>query len=243
MQDSVDMSTIIFALLAAFVLWKLRSVLGARNGAERPPRRETFFSPPETPRPRPGEESNVVRLPGAPEPIAGAPKPPALEPAERWKGLAEPGSKTWAGLDAIAAADPSFEIQPFLDGAKAAYEMIILGFAAGDRATLNNLLAKDVFASFESAISEREKRGEKVETTFVSVDKPKIEDADLIGRSAQITLRFSAGMITATRDKDGTVIDGSADRVSEVNDIWTFAREAGSRDPNWKLVATGGAGV
>jgi predicted lipid-binding transport protein (Tim44 family) len=233
------MSTIVFALLAAFVLWKLRSVLGTRNGEER--RRPSYLDrPAEGARPRPDDGTNVVRLPGSPD--AGQTPSPAPDPAERWKGFAAAGSKTWAGLDAIAAADPSFAAQSFLDGAKAAYEAIITAFAAGDRATLENLLAKDVFASFDQAIAEREKRGEKVETTFVSVDKPSIEEAELNGRTAQMTIRFTAGMITATRDKDGAVIDGSADKVSEVNDLWTFARDVGSRDPNWKLVATG-AGV
>jgi predicted lipid-binding transport protein (Tim44 family) len=241
MNESVDMSTIVFALLAAFVLWKLRSVLGSRNGEER--RRPSYLDQPtEGVRPRNDDGANIVRLPGAPDPHAGQTTSPAADPDERWKAFAASGSKTWAGLDAIAAADPSFAAQPFLDGAKAAYEAIITAFAAGNRAALENLLAKDVFASFDQAIAEREKRGEKVETTFVSVDKPSIEDAELNGRTAQMTIRFTAGMITATRDKDGAVIDGSADKVSEVNDLWTFARDVGSRDPNWKLVATG-AGV
>jgi predicted lipid-binding transport protein (Tim44 family) len=241
MNESVDMSTIIFALLAAFVLWKLRSVLGTRNGEER--RRPSYLDRgPDSARPRTDDGAKIVRLPGAAEPPAGAALAPAPDPAERWKGFAASGSKAWAGLDAIAAADPSFAAQPFLDGAKAAYEAILTAFAAGNRETLESLLAKNVFASFDQAIAEREKRGEKVETTFVSVDKPSIEDAELTGRTAQMTIRFTAGMITATRDKDGAVIDGSADKVSEVNDLWTFARDVGSRDPNWKLVATG-AGV
>lgn len=236
MNESMDMSTIVFALLAAFVLWKLRSVLGTRNGEER--RRSSYLDrAPDGAPPRSDDGANIVRLPGAADPLAD--KAPAPDPAERWKGFAAPDSKTWAGLDAIAAADPSFAAQPFLDGAKAAYEVIITAFAAGNRETLESLLAKDVFASFDQAISEREKRGEKVETTFVSIDKPSIEDAELNGRTAQITIRFTAGMITATRDKDGAVIDGSADKVREVNEIWTFARDVGSRDPNWKLMATG----
>ncbi|WP_244532235.1 Tim44/TimA family putative adaptor protein [Methylocapsa palsarum] len=235
------MSTIVFALLAAFVLWKLRSVLGTRNGEER--RRPSYLDRgPDGARPKADDGANIVRLPGSADALAGKALAPEPDPTERWKGFAAPGSKTWAGLDAIAAADPSFSAQAFLDGAKAAYEAIISAFAASDRETLGNLLAKDVFTSFDQALTEREKRGETVETTFVSVDKPLIEDAELNGRMAQMTLRFTAGMITATRDKDGAVIDGSADKVSEVNDLWTFARDVGSRDPNWRLIATG-AGV
>lgn len=241
MQDSFDLTTIIFALLAAFVVWKLWAILGTRNGVEKPPSNPFLNRAPEAARGRPGETDNVIALPGAVATAVGSrEKAPASE-ADQWKTYAEPGSKAWAGLDAIAAADRSFAVQPFLDGAKAAYEMIVTAFAAGNRAVLQNLLAKDVFDSFAAALAEREKRGEKVETTFVAIDKPEIEDAELRGRSAEITLRFAAQMITATRDKTGAVIEGSADKVIEIHDIWTFARDVGSRDPNWKLISTGPA--
>jgi predicted lipid-binding transport protein (Tim44 family) len=235
MQDSFDMTTIIFALLAAFVVWKLRSILGTRNGEEKPP--SNPFANRGT-RARAGDaEGKVITLPGAAAPNAA--RAAFVDQAERWKGFAEPGSKTWTGLDAIAAADPSFAIQPFIDGAKAAYEMIVTAFAAGNREVLENLLAKDVYDSFATALAEREKRGEKVETTFVSIDKALVDDAAMRNGSAQITLRFSVELITATRDESGSVIDGSPERVSEINDVWTFARDVGSRDPNWKIIATG----
>ncbi|MGI8568971.1 MAG: Tim44/TimA family putative adaptor protein [Methylocella sp.] len=241
MQNSFDMTTIVFAVLAAFVVWKLRSVLGTRNGAEKPPRnpfasREPgrFFGG------RRGDAGNgdpanrVIPLPGSAEP------PVATAPAkdDRWKPNAEPGSKAWAGLDAIAAADPAFAIKPFADGAKSAYEMIVTAFAEGNREVLRNLLAPEVFESFAAALAEREKRGEKVTTTFVSIDKVMIDDAGLNRRTAEIKIHFTSEMITATRDQGGTVIDGSPDKVVQIDDIWTFARDTGSRDPNWKLSAT-----
>jgi predicted lipid-binding transport protein (Tim44 family) len=240
MQNSFDMTTIVFALLAAFVVWKLRSVLGTRNGAEKPPT-NPFATP--TPRvsgarrgdPDSGDSGNrVIALPGAAEP------PAAIAPTkdDRWKPNAEPGSKAWAGLDAIAAADPAFAIKPFADGAKSAYEMIVTAFAEGNREVLRNLLSPEVFESFAAALAEREKRGEKVTTTFVSIDKVMIEDAGLNGRTAEIKIHFTAQMITATRDQAGTVIDGSPDKVVQIDDIWTFARDTRSRDPNWKLAAT-----
>jgi predicted lipid-binding transport protein (Tim44 family) len=241
MQNSFDMTTIVFALLAAFVVWKLRSVLGTRNGAEKPPvnpfgsgERWRYL------RGRRGDEGSgdsekrVVPLPGAAEsPVATA---PAKD--DRWKPYAETGSKAWAGLDAIAAADPAFAIKPFVDGAKSAYEMIVSAFAEGNRGVLQNLLAPEVFESFAAALAEREKRGEKVTTTFVSIDKVMIDDAGLNRRTAEIKIHFTAQMVTATRDRGGTVIDGSADKVVQIDDIWTFARDTGSRDPNWKLAAT-----
>lgn len=241
MQDSFDMTTIIFALLAAFVVWKLRSVLGSRNGAEKPPFNPFARRAPGGLGPRAGDPARdrdsvnrVITLPGAAEP----PVVPAPNKNDRWKPYAEPGSNAWAGLDAIAAADPGFAINPFLEGAKSAYEMIIAAFAEGNREVLRNLLAPGVFESFTAALDEREKRGEKVTTTFVSIDKVEIGEAALRAKTAEIKLHFTSQMITATRDQSGTVIDGSPDRVVQVDDIWTFVRDTGSRDPNWKLAAT-----
>jgi predicted lipid-binding transport protein (Tim44 family) len=103
---------------------------------------------------------------------------------------------------------------------------------------LKNLLAREVYDGFESAISEREKRGETVESRFVSIDNADITGAELRGRNAQITVRFRSKLVSVTRDKDGNVIDGNAERVTDITDIWTFARDLSSRDPNWKLLAT-----
>ncbi|MBV8564360.1 MAG: Tim44 domain-containing protein [Methylobacteriaceae bacterium] len=245
MRDSLDITTIIFAVLAIIVIWKLRSVLGTRTGAERPrdpfqARTKTIDGSAEKPYPK-SDEGNVIRLPGAANdpgpPVAAAGADQAADP-DRWKGFAEPDSKVWAGLDAIRAADPGFQAQSFLAGAKAAYEMIVTAFAAGDRKALRSLLARDVFDSFAGAITEREGRGEKVETTFVSMEKATLEEAQLRASSAQISVRFLSKLITATRDKAGTIVDGSPDKVVDMVDIWTFARDVASRDPNWKLVAT-----
>jgi predicted lipid-binding transport protein (Tim44 family) len=238
MQDSFDVTTVIFALLAVFVVWKLRSILGTRSGTEKPPSNPFLNRAPGGASAPRRDDAKIITLPGAPAPTAAARDAAPANQAERWKAYAEPGSKAWAGLDAIAAADPSFAIQPFVDGAKAAYEMIVGAFAAGNRQVLENLLAKDVYDSFSLAISDREKRGEKVETTFVSIDKEVIEDAELVSRAAQITLRYTAQIITATRAQTGAVIEGSTDKVIEINDIWTFTRDVSSRDPNWRLTAT-----
>jgi predicted lipid-binding transport protein (Tim44 family) len=239
MQDSFDITTLIFLGLAVFVIWKLRSVLGQKTGNERPPldpvaRRE----PPPAGRPgvprQPGSD-NVVRLPGAqPERAAASPE----RPADRWKGIAEPGTRIAEGLDAIAAAEPEFDAREFTEGAKSAYEMIVTAFAQGDRASLKGLLSREVYEGFERAIVDREKRGDKVETTFVSIDKAEIIGVEVKGMSAQVVVRFASELITATRDAAGAVVDGSADAVVPVIDIWTFERTLRSSDPNWRLVAT-----
>lgn len=237
MSDSFDVTTIILAALAIFVVWKLRSVLGTRTGHER---RSDQPGQPASAKPSPAaDDSNVVRLPGA---AANDRRPSAsmtrARDESRWDGLAERGSAVWEGLDKVVMADPSFDPREFIEGAKAAYEMIIGAFAAGDRQTLQQLLAKDVFDSFAQAISAREAAGQKVETTFVSMDKAKIDDAQLRGKSIQITISFVSNLITATFDRDKNVVDGNPEKVTEVADLWTFAREAGSNDPNWKLIAT-----
>jgi predicted lipid-binding transport protein (Tim44 family) len=178
-----------------------------------------------------------VALPGRPlEPVANATASEA--PADRWKGVAETGSPTATGLDAIVGADPEFDAKHFIAGARAAYEMVVTAYAEGDRRTLKNLLSRDVFEGFDTAITEREKRGEKAESRFVSIDTAEIIGAELRAKSAQITVRFVSQLISVTRDKAGAVIDGNPEKVTEVTDVWTFARDISSRDPNWKLIAT-----
>ncbi len=125
-----------------------------------------------------------------------------------------------------------------MTGARAAYEMIVNAFAEGDRRTLKNLLSREVYDGFETAITEREKRGETVESRFVSIDNAEITAAEMRQRTAQFTVRFQSKLVSVTRDKNGNVIDGNADKVTDVTDVWTFARDLSSRDPNWKLVAT-----
>jgi predicted lipid-binding transport protein (Tim44 family) len=116
--------------------------------------------------------------------------------------------------------------------------MIVTSFAEGDRKQLKTLLSREVFDGFDSAITEREGRGETSETRFVSIDASTITAAELRNRTAQITMRFLSKLVSATRDRSGTVVDGSADKVTDVTDVWTFARDISSRDPNWKVVAT-----
>ena len=241
MHEPFDISTIVFALLAIFVVWKLRSVLGSRTGNERPP--SDPFQRPGRGEARPGPisgDGKVIPLPSpVRSPVAVASPDAETTKSNRWAGFAEPGSRVWDGLDAIAAVEPAFDPEHFLVGAKGAYEMIVVAFAAGERQTLRPLLAKDVMDSFEGAISQREARGEKVETTLISIDNASIEDAQLRDGTVQISVRFTSKLITATRDRSGAIIDGSPDTVVDMVDVWTFARQAGTRDPNWKLVATG----
>lgn len=229
-----DIYTIIFLALAVFIFLRLRSVLGQRTGRERPP-----FNPFAARETRPGPVSDkVVTLPPRP---AEAPVVKAVEEkpvADRWKGVAPADSAVAKGLDAITAEDKIFNAKHFLDGARAAYEMIVTAYAEGDRRTLKNLLARDVYEGFDSVIRDREQRGEVVETRFVSIESTDIAAAEQRGKVAQITVRFASKLVSVTRDKAGAVIDGNPEKVTDVTDVWTFARDVTSRDPNWKLVAT-----
>lgn len=233
----MDIYTIIFLALAVFIFLRLRSVLGQRTGNERPPfdraARNALQGAP---------DKNVITMPG--KVIDQAPLAPTTEvapPSDRWKGLTEPGTALAQGLDDIAAKDSSFDPRHFLSGARGAYEMIVLAFANGDRRALRDLLSSEVYDSFDAAIKEREKAEQKVETRFVSIDKAELVGAELRDRTAQLTVRFVSQMVSVTRDKAGAIVEGSPDKVADITDIWTFARDTSSRDPNWKLVGTGSA--
>ena len=232
-----DIYTIIFLALAVFIFLRLRNVLGQRTGAERPPfdraARNTVPG---------GPDANVVPMPG--KVIDQAPLAPTAEvttPTDRWKDVAQPGTALAQGLDALAAADSAFDPKHFLSGARSAYEMIVLAFANGDRRALRDLLSSEVYDSFDAVIKDREKNEQKTETRFVSIDKAELVGADMRDRTSQLTVRFVSQMISVTRDKAGTIVDGNPDKVADITDVWTFARDTTSRDPNWKLVGTGSA--
>ncbi|MBP0577723.1 Tim44 domain-containing protein [Labrys sp. LIt4] len=232
-MGSFDIITLVFLGLAVFVIFKLRSVLGERTGAEPP----TFEGVRRDAQPASRDDR------GANPPQRDAESPIEAQmptSAFRWEGFAEKDTPLAAGFDAIAAVDPSFQPQSFIPGAKAAYEMIVTAFNNGDRKTLKNLLSRENFDAFSQDITEREARGETVQANFVSIDKADIVAADVKGRVAELTVSFVSQMISATKDRNGAVVDGSLDQVAVVTDTWTFARDTSTKDPNWRLVATGG---
>ncbi|HLK82078.1 MAG TPA: Tim44/TimA family putative adaptor protein [Xanthobacteraceae bacterium] len=229
-----DTTTILLLAVAVLIFLKLRSVLGQRTGRERPP--YDPYSAPDAVRKSSAEK--VVPLPQrASESTRPAETP---EPPDRYAGFAAAGSTVARGLDAISAADKNFDVKQFIAGARAAYEMIVTAYAVGDRRSLKNLLAREVYEGFDAVIREREARGETVETRFISIDSAEITNAELRGKVAQLTLRFVSQLVSATRNRSGNVIDGNPDVVTSVTDVWTFAREVTSRDPNWNLIATEG---
>jgi predicted lipid-binding transport protein (Tim44 family) len=234
MDEFFDIPTVIVIVIAIVVLFRLRSVLGTRTGNERPP--VPRVQPTQANKPANDERPNALR------PAVPAPQPDvdrrALKLSAEIEQLSHGDAALAKGLNDIAAADPGFSPKSFLEGAKQAYEMIVTGFATGDRKTLKTLLEKDVYDGFEKAIAEREALGRKVDFTFVGLPKIEISDAEIDKRDARVAVKFTAEVVQATRDKDGTLIEGNADQVQTIADEWTFARNPKSRDPNWKLVAT-----
>ncbi|WP_062115185.1 Tim44/TimA family putative adaptor protein [Aureimonas sp. AU40] len=223
--------TIFFIVVAAVVLYQLRSVLGRRTGHERPPY-DPYSRTNDNPTP-PREQGNVVTLPSRRVPAEEAPG--RFEAIDKAAPLGSPAN---AGLRRIQEADPSFDLDQFLNGARAAYEMVVTGFADGDRKLLKNLLSPEVYQGFESSIIEREARGERMQSSFVGIDNATVVAAELKGRDAFVTLRIVSQLISATLKSNGEVVDGDPETVAEVRDVWTFARDTRSRDPNWKLVET-----
>lgn len=239
-MEFFDFGTIFFLVAAVVIFYQLRNVLGRRTGNEkRPldPYAAGRMRKKEAPQDGPGgakPAENVVTLPRK----RGAQGEENEAAYAAIDAVAQPGTDLNKGLRAIRDADPSFEPKGFMDGAKMAYEMIVTAYADGDRKALKNLLSREVYDGFVQAIDEREKRGEKIQSSFVGIDKVGVTAAEMKGSEAHVTLRIVSELISATRDKAGEVIDGDPETVAEVKDVWTFARDTRSRDPNWKLAAT-----
>ncbi len=231
---------ILFAMIAIFLILRLRGVLGRRDGTDGN-HKDPFTNNREAPDSHNQEDGNdnVVHLPD---------RNGSAQPANQGRGFdededeiaeeAKPQTPLEAGLTQIKLADSSFHENDFKKGATAAFEMILGAFTHGDSKALKPLLSPDVFANFSDAIKGREDAGETVEDHLVGFKSVELLEAGMDGRDAIVTAKFVTEQINATRDKDGKVIDGDPNQVIEVVDLWTFSRDTKSRDPNWFLVAT-----
>jgi predicted lipid-binding transport protein (Tim44 family) len=229
-MGSNDFVTIFFLVAAVLIFLQLRSVLGRRTGTEKPPR--DLYTP--------RDAANSTDAPDAGK-VVTLPRRDVVEDDNRFAAIdafAKPETPLNASLREVAKLDPSFDPKDFVKGARMAYEMIVMAFADGDRKALQGLLSTEVYEGFDAAITDREQRGERVKSSFVGIDKSDIVSAEVKGSDALISMRIVSQMISATYDKADVLVDGDAEQVSEVSDLWTFARDARSRDPNWKLVAT-----
>jgi predicted lipid-binding transport protein (Tim44 family) len=230
-MGSFDFVTIFFLVAAVVIFLQLRSVLGRRTGSERPPfdpySKREGVEPADS-----ADRGKVVTLPrrdGTEE---------EENPYASVDSVAAAGTPLNESLRAVIKADPSFNPKEFVNGARMAYEMVVVAFADGDRKTLKNLLSREVYEGFDAAISERESKGEVVRSSFVGIEKADIVGAEVKDSEVNVTVRIISQLISATYDKAGALLEGDAETVAEVNDLWTFARDIRSRDPNWKLIAT-----
>jgi predicted lipid-binding transport protein (Tim44 family) len=207
---------VLLAMIALFVGLRLYAVLGQRTGHEQRP---------------------VTR----PEATPGL--EPASAPVEGNATTTEPTGYAFeqtaaAGVRSIIAADPDFDVARFLEGAQAAYRMVLEAFWKGDREELTHLASADVVAAFDSAIREREAAGHKLDNRLVAIERAIIDDARLNGRTAEIDVRFDAFVAAVTRNADGELVAGSLSDAVPTHDIWTFQRQLGSANMNWLLIET-----
>ena len=231
---------IFFALIAVFVILRLRSALGRRTGQERQ-RPSDIFSRSTEPEER--KTGKVIHLPGHGDEseddlfekeLSDIGEREASQPDLKQ----EKTEDIRAGLMRIRMADPEFSPRQFVTGAKAAFEMVVEAFAAGDTATLRPLLGDDVYDEFADVIRARIAAKESVETTIVSLDSTDIDAADLKGSTARLTVRFRSQQMTVTRDENGETVEGEPESVVRVVDLWTFAHNTRSGDPTWALIET-----
>jgi predicted lipid-binding transport protein (Tim44 family) len=209
---------ILFAMVAAFLVLRLRSVLGRRTGHEQR-RQDPLVRRAEAPADKVVPFGNRT-----------APLPPLV--------TATPADAVAAGLERIRGADAGFDPAQFLEGGRVAFEMIVEAFAAGDKSRLRPLLSDDVYKPFATAIDERAAAGETLETRILQLKRLDIAEAGLIGSVARVTVKFVSDQINVLRAHDGSIVDGDPDHAIEKTDFWSFARDTRSADPNWALVAT-----
>lgn len=218
-MNSSLIQLLVLAGIAIFLVLKLRSVLGSRDGFEKPPVAKDA--------PEPANRRGF-------EVIEGGPDHDIIDHVPE-------GSASAKALAAMKRAEPSFEVTPFLNGARQAYEMILMAFERGDLTQIRDFLSDDVEASFAEVIADREARGLTIEAQFIGLKELALEEAtyDQASGMGELTVRFMGELTQAVRDKSGEIVEGDLKTVKRQRDVWTFARKMGSDDPNWQLVATG----
>lgn len=218
-MNSSMIQLLVLAGVAIFLFIKLRAVLGTRDGYEKPP------APLEDARPRSKREFEV---------IDGGPDRDITD-------LVTEGSPSAVALAAMKKAEPGFAVGTFLQGARGAYEMILMAFDKGELANIKPFLATDVYDSFSEAVAQREKDGLRIEATFVGLREMVLHEAtfDAGSREADISVRFLGETTSVVRNNAGEVVEGSPTEIKKQRDVWTFSRRMGADDPNWRLSATG----
>lgn len=222
---------ILFAMIAAFLILRLRGVLGRRDGHEGG-YQDSLKADPREERP----DDKVVQISHPSSDVYSEPETIDTDPGLAEEELAD--EALLLGIADLRVADPSFNAEDFLVGARVAFEMILGAYASGDRETLEDLLSPEVYDNFRAAIDDREAMGHEMEETLVGISSADIVEAFMDGTHAHVTTKFSSEQVHVLRDSAGQVIEGNPNQVTDVVDFWTFARDTSLRDPNWHLVAT-----
>lgn len=220
-MNSAVIQLIVLAAVAIFLILRLRSVLGTRDGFERP------------------------ALPVAPS-SADRPQPRLVTTAPGGKDddildHAAEGSPAAQALAAMKRAEPSFNVGEFLRGARGAYEMILMAFQKGDLSPVDRFLAPEVADSFRTIVEQRHAKGLSIDATFVGIREMALTEAsyDEAKGVADVTVRFVGELTSVVKNAAGEVVEGSPTDIRRQKDVWTFSRRMGAADPNWQLVATG----
>jgi predicted lipid-binding transport protein (Tim44 family) len=219
---------ILFAMIAVFLILRLRGVLGRRDGHQGD--FPDIFKQASKKEKQDDDAGNDNVIPLDPE---------TTDADDQSDVEAEPQTPLQMGLNAIGAADRDFDPEEFISGARIAFEYILSAYAGGDAKALKPLLSGDVFANFNVSIREREEAGQTMEETLIGISKAELVEVEMDGSVAQVTVKFISDQVHALSDRDGNVVDGDPDKIVSVTDFWTFARDTRSRDPNWSLAATG----
>ena len=218
-MNSSLIQLLVLAGIAIFLILKLRSVLGTRDGFEKPP--------------LPNEEIRT-RVKRDFEVIEGGPDRDIID------HVAD-GSDAAKALSAMKTAEPGFSVNTFLQGARGAYEMILMSFERGELDAIRAFLDDEIEAAFAQAINAREAEGLTVEATFVGLRELALHNATFSRDTnrAEISVRYVGELTSVIRNKAGEIVEGNPKEIKRQRDIWTYARVMGASDPNWQLVATG----
>ena len=219
-MNSPIIQLLVLAGIAIFLILRLRSVLGTREGFEKPK--------------VPGPDGKSRRNGPTLEVIEGGPDRDITDHVADDSDAAK-------ALTQMKKADPSFNVTEFLGGARGAYEMILMGFERGELAEIKPFLSEDVYDAFAGVVESRAQQGLSVDATFVGISELSLKDAtfETATNDAELTVRFICELTSVVRDRSGDIVEGSATAIKRQKDVWTFARTMGTDDPNWTLVATG----
>ena len=215
-MNSPILQLLVLAGIAVFLILRLRSVLGTREGHEPAPSAKTG------PSPRPHKL----------EVIEGGPDHDITDHVPE-------DSESAAALAEMKRAEPSFNVGDFLGGARGAYEMILMAFERGDMEDVKEFLSEDVYASFSEVVASREAQGLTIEAEFIGIRDMTLVNASFENSVAEITVKFVGELVSVVRGSDGEIVEGEPGKAKRQKDVWTFERSMGTDDPNWRLVATG----